>query len=665
MKKSILSNILILVLITFTITSCGIEARLRKADKQYALGQYYTAGNLYKSVYSRIPYKQKSKRAGIAFKQGECYRKINYYRADQAYKNAIRYKFTNDTVYLRLAQVQLKNGDYKSAAENFQLFLDSVPDSQLAKDGLQSTQYALELKNDPTRYIVKKSKEFNESRYSTFSPSYAGTDADALYFTSNRKIDKKNIIRKKNSITGQLNNHIFSVKKDSKGKWEKIEPVEGTVNSEDDEGVTCFSSDGRSMYFTRSNIVEDKGTGTVILVSNRAGGTWSDPQPIELFKDSTISVGHPAISPDGETLYFVSDAPGGYGGLDIWKAIKVSGKWGAIQNLGQDINTEGDEMFPTVDSKGTLYFSSDGKPGMGGLDIFCATPIDDDHWEVKNMGVPLNSSKDDFGMAFEGKTDNGYFSSNRDETRGYDRLWSFELPELEYILSGKITDKQGETVPNAHLKIVGNNGENARIQAKGDGTYRYKMAKGTSYVLLASARGYLNEKSEINTLNVSDKKSEGFNLNFELSPISKPVQMDNIFYDFGKYTLTPASEKGLNELVKLLNDNPNITIELSAHTDYVGNNDANKKLSEQRAQSVVDYLIKAGIAKDRLTAVGYGEEKPFVVDAATAKKYPFLKLGASLTEEFIKTLTPEQQEIANQINRRTEFQVLKTTYNLY
>lgn len=419
------------------------------------------------------------------------------------------------------------------------------------------------------------------------------------------------------------------------------------------------------MYFTRSNIVEDKGIGTVILVSNRAGGTWSDPQPIELFKDSTISVGHPAISPDGETLYFVSDAPGGYGGLDIWKAIKVSGKWGAIQNLGQDINTEGDEMFPTVDSKGTLYFSSDGKPGMGGLDIFCATPIDDDHWEVKNMGVPLNSSKDDFGMAFEGKTDNGYFSSNRDETRGYDRLWSFELPELEYILSGKITDKQGETVPNAHLKIVGNNGENARIQAKGDGTYRYKMTKGTSYVLLASARGYLNEKSEINTLNVSDKKSEGFNLNFELSPISKPVQMDNIFYDFGKYTLTPASEKGLNELVKLLNDNPNITIELSAHTDYVGNNDANKKLSEQRAQSVVDYLIKAGIAKDRLTAVGYGEEKPFVVDAATAKKYPFLKLGASLTEEFIKTLTPEQQEIANQINRRTEFQVLKTTYNLY
>ena len=281
------------------------------------------------------------------------------------------------------------------------------------------------------------------------------------------------------------------------------------------------------------------------------------------------------------------------------------------------------------------------------------------------MGVPINSPADDFGMAFAGKTESGYFSSNRNESRGYDALWSFELPALEYVLQGKITDRVGETVPDAKIRIIGNNGENARIQAKGDGTYSFRMTKGVDYVMLASARGFLNQKNEISTRNASDRQSESFKVDFQLTPLFKPVQMDNIFYEFAKWNLTPQSETGLQQLVKLLNDNPNITIEMSAHTDYVGNNESNRILSERRAQSVVDYLIKAGIDKKRLTAVGYGEEQPFTVDINTAKKYNFLKENTVLTEAFIQTLTPVQQEIANQINRRTEFRVLKTNYNLY
>jgi peptidoglycan-associated lipoprotein len=454
-------------------------------------------------------------------------------------------------------------------------------------------------------------------------------------------------------------------RKNNKGKWEAIEPLEGDVTSLNDEGIASITSDGRSVYFTRSLLADDKGGGTLIVLSNRAGGTWSAPQKVTIFKDSTISVGHPAITPDGTTMYFVSDSKEGLGGKDIWRATYEGGEWKYIENLGKDINTPDDEMFPTVREDGTLYYSSKGKPGMGGLDIFKATPLKEGGWEVKNMGVPVNSPADDFGMAFAGKTESGYFSSNRNESRGYDALWSFELPALEYVLQGKITDRVGETVADAKIRIIGNNGENARIQAKGDGTYSFKMTKGVDYVMLASARGFLNQKNEISTRNASDRQSESFKVDFQLTPLFKPVQMDNIFYEFAKWNLTPQSETGLQQLVKLLNDNPNITIEMSAHTDYVGNNESNRILSERRAQSVVDYLIKAGIDKKRLTAVGYGEEQPFTVDINTAKKYNFLKENTVLTEGFILTLTPVQQEIANQINRRTEFRVLKTNYNLY
>ena len=659
------SSGLLILLAVITLQSCGIKARLAKADKRYALGEYAVAGDLYKSIYSRIPSKNKPLRAEIAYKQGECYRLISHYRAEQVYLNAVRNKSTNDTVYLRLAQMQQRNGKYAEAAKSYTTYLEKNPDDALAQNGLKATSLAADLKASPTRYLVKKSKEFNVSRSSSFSPVFSSSDADVLIFTSNRKFGKKNVVRKNNGVSGQPNNHLFIARKNNKGKWEATEQLEGDVTSLNDEGIASVSPDGRSMYFTRSLLADDKGGGTIIVLSNRAGGTWSAPQKIQLFRDSTISVAHPAISPDGTTLYFVSDSKDGFGGKDIWRATFEGNEWKYIENLGKDINTPDDEMFPTVREDGTLYYSSKGKPGMGGLDIFEAKPLKEGGWEVKNMGVPINSSADDFGMAFAGKTESGYFSSNRNESRGYDALWSFELPALEYVLQGKITDPVGETVPDAKIRIIGNNGENARIQAKGDGTYSYKLNKGVDYVMLASARGFLNQKNEISTKNVSDRQSESFKVDFQLTPLYKPVQMNNIFYEFAKWDLTPQSETGLQQLVKLLNDNPNITIEMSAHTDYVGNNESNRILSERRAQSVVDYLIKAGIAKNRLTAVGYGEEQPFTVDISTAKKYNFLKENTVLTEAFILTLTPVQQEIANQINRRTEFRVLKTTFNLY
>jgi peptidoglycan-associated lipoprotein len=279
------------------------------------------------------------------------------------------------------------------------------------------------------------------------------------------------------------------------------------------------------------------------------------------------------------------------------------------------------------------------------------------------MGAPFNSMGDDFGITFAGATEDGFFTSNRGQKKGYDLIYSFVLPKLEFIVQGNGTDNSGEHLSEATLRLVGNDGTNVKTQIRRDGTYCLKLKKDTRYVMLVNARGYLNEKQTFSTEDLTD--SYTYTHNFALSPISKPVKMSNIFYLFASWELTPDSEDGLNALIKLLNDNPNITIELAAHTDLVGQNEANQELSLKRAQTVVDYLIKHGIEKERLTAVGYGEEQPVVVDEQLHQQYPYLPKDQVLDEAFITTLPADKQEVCNSLNRRTEFRVLKTTYNLY
>lgn len=279
------------------------------------------------------------------------------------------------------------------------------------------------------------------------------------------------------------------------------------------------------------------------------------------------------------------------------------------------------------------------------------------------MGAPFNSTGDDFGITFAGATENGFFSSNRGQKKGYDLIYAFTLPQLEFIVEGSVTDNNGEHLSEATLRLIGNDGTNVKTQIRRDGTYKLQLNKNTKYVMFVNARGFLNQKHNITTEGLSD--SYTYQKDFALSPISKPVKMGNIFFKFGSWELTPDSEDGLNALIQLLNDNPNITIEMAAHTDMVGNNEANQQLSLRRAQSVVDYLIKHGIEKERLTPVGYGEEKPVIVDEALHKQYSYLPAQQVLDELFINTLTTEQQEVCNSLNRRIEFRVLKTTYNLY
>ena len=668
-------------------TGCSLSARIKKADKRYEIGEYYAAGDMYKQLYSKTPSKEKALRAKLAFRQGECFRILNNSRAVAAYKNAIRYQYADSIVYLRYAQALQYQGKYKDAEKQYDLYLQAHPKDYVAMAGKYACQQADTWRKQPSRYKIALAKEFNAKRSSNLSPSFIGTDGDALVFTSNRteRVASKSRKRKTpagSSVTGADLFNIYSARKNAAGKWEDIQLCEGIIgeasteeNSEDQEGVSIqkqiskaeagvahVTADGRAMYFTYSRPTNGQDLGARIYMSNRASGEWSEAQEVKLFSDSSVTIGHPSLNALGDTMYFVSDAPGGFGGKDIYMAISNGSEWDDIRNLGPKINTADDEMFPYIREDGRLYFASKGHPGYGGLDLFYTIP-EDTTWSIFNMGAPFNSQGDDFGICFIKDKEEGFFSSNRGQKRGYDMIYSFLLPELEFLVEGTVTDMSGEHMSEASLRLVGNDGTNVKTQIRKDGTYRLKLKKDTHYAMLVTSRGYLNAAHTLTTEGLTD--SYTYTKDFSLSPISKPVKMDNIFFKFGSWELTPDSEQGLNTLIKLLNDNPNITIELAAHTDLVGQHTANQELSQKRAQSVVKYLIDHGIEPERLTAVGYGEEKPVVVDAFLHKQHSFLPMNQVLDETFILTLNREQQEVCNALNRRTEFRVLKTTYNLY
>lgn len=682
---------LILLALVGSMSSCGIQARIKRADKKYAIGEYYEAAELYRKILPKLKKKDYRLKGELAFKQGECYLIINNTRATQAYTNAIRNRYfeVDSIVYLRQAEALHYQGKYKDATRGYEIYLEAHPDSYVAQAGLYACREMENWKKQTSRYVVRPAAAFNTKRYAQFAPQFVGETEDAIIFTSNRIVQKKK--DKKNSpVTGQPINQLYSARKDAQGKWMEIEPVEGLTEEAQGEeesseegssvkketntaelGVCCFSADGRTMFFTYSKPINGQDRGARIYTSSRASGTWGEPQEVILFRDSSITVGHPTLNHAGDTLIFASDAPGGFGGKDLWFSVQEGNEWSVPQNLGPTINTSGDEMYPTLRANGVLYFSSNGHPGYGGLDLYKAVPNREQAtdslglpmWNLFNLGMPFNSNGDDFGITFAPNKEEGFFSSNRGDKKGLDKIYSFTLPEMVVVIEGTITGTDGEALSDARLRLIGDDGTNAKMQVRRDGTYRFKLRPGVRYTMLASARAYLNEQHTFSTQDVKD--SHTYTRNFTLTGLSKPVQMDNVFYEFGKWQLTPESETALNGLVKLLNDNPNITIELSAHTDMVGNEQANKTLSLKRAQSVVDYLIAHGIAADRLTPVGYGKEQPVVVDAALHKQYPFLPEGQVLNEEFILTLPREQQDVCNQINRRTEFKVLKTTYGLY
>lgn len=649
------------MLLLLTMVGCGADKALRKAEQSEALGEYFEAAKYYKKAYSKTPIKQRSKRGERAFKMGECYRQINFAaKASGAYKNAVRYRYADSIVFLHLADMQRMSGDYKGAAKNYETYLSYRPDDSKAKDGLKSCEVAPVWKKNPNRYIVKKFPLFT-SRRADYSPVYAGEDFDQLYFTSTREEAKGEDL---SGITGMKAPDIFVSRKDEEGKWQRPEVIESDVNSEFEDGACAFTPDGKTMYFTRCQMDYEYPRYAEIFSSARTDASWATPQKCEIVKDTLSSLAHPAVSPDGEWLYFVSDMPGGLGGTDIWR-VRLSGtEFGGIENLGAPINSVGDEMFPTFRPNGELYFSSNGHPGMGGLDLFKATWDEEkEQWSIVNLQAPMNSQSDDFGMTFEGVFNRGFFSSSRGDARGWDHIFTFELPEVTKTITGWVYEKEGYELPDAVVHLVGNDGTNKKISVKSDGSFTERVEPSVNYILLGSCKGFLNYKQEVQVDSTSE--SRDYVLQFPLSSMTHPVLLENIFYEFDKATLTEESANSLDSLIVLLNDNPNVTIELSSHCDYKGSDAYNEHLSQRRAESVVNYLIRGGISAERLVAKGYGEKNPKKLRKKLANQLGFLKEGDLLTEEFILALPEEQQEICNALNRRTEFKVLRTTYGLY
>ncbi|MRR20062.1 tetratricopeptide repeat protein [bacterium] len=654
MNKNIFRLVILLLLLP-----AALSAQKQKTERAYAAyeaGSYNEAIDLFKDVYSKT--RDKQVKAEMVFMVSECYRLINDPKnAELWYKRAVKSAFPKPEAQYWLAESTKKLGRYPQAIEEFRNYRQLVPGDPRTEQQIRACELAMEWQASPESYTVEELKEVN-SRYSDFSPSFGRDDYGLVWFTSSRDDAQGN---KEHGATGQSFTDIFETRLDKKGKWSTPVPVD-FLNSEFEEGTPSFSSDFTEVFFTRCEAGKREKKGCVIMYSTREGTRWSDPVKLELLADSLVAA-HPAISPDGQTLYFVSDLPGGLGGKDIYRTNRTSpgSPWSRPENLGTDINTRGNELFPYIRDDGSLYFASDGHIGMGGLDLFRAAPQSGSGWIVSNMRPPINSSSDDFGITFEKNGEKGLFSSSRKE-RGADDLYTFEMPPLLFTITGLVKDeKSGQPVQGATVQLIASDGANMQTETGNAGDFKFSLRPEVDYIFLASKNGFLNGKEKETTR--GQDKSREFMATILLTPIDKPIELPNIFYDFGKWDLRPESMVSLDKLVETLNDNPNVTIELMSHTDSRDTEEYNMDLSQKRAQSVVNYLIGKGIAADRLTARGYGETSPKVADAAILQGAPFLRSGATLNEQYINSLaSDEQKEIAHQINRRTEFRVLRTDY---
>lgn len=656
---------LVPVVIMSALCACSnAERTTRRADAAMAIGEYQEAASLYRRAYMQTSPRERASRGVLAYKMGEAYRSFgNVGRALAAYKNAERFGVADSLVLRKRGDMLRYAGNYKGAEEKYKTYLEKNPEDVLALAGYRSSQKAPAIRETGSAYTVKLDKNFSSSR-ADYCPAFSDRNGSAVYFSSTRNSGTGGQM---SGITGTKPGDIYCLKKDEKGHWKSPEAAEGELNSEWDEGAACFTEDGNTMYFTVCRSDPQYPRMAEIWTSTRNDAKWGKPQALKITADTLSSYAHPALSPDGKWLYFVSDMPGGYGGYDLWRASVVGGHGiGVVENLGPEINTPGNEMFPAFRPSGELYFSSDGRePNLGGLDLYRAKEDTlTKHWEVAHLPYPMNSNGDDFGITFEGLHNRGFFSSNRASAgRGWDKIYSFSFPEILLSVKGWVYEQDGYELPEAVVYMVGNDGTNMKIGVNLEGSFEQPLAPGGKYLFLATCRGYLNYRAELTVDSLAQKEHQ-YVLQFPLPSISIPVLVRGVYYEFDKADLTDNSREALDRLVKVLKENPNITIELSAHCDYRGRAEYNERLSQRRAESVVKYLTEHGIEAERLTAKGYGESQPKTVSKKMTEKYPFLHENDVLTEEFILKLNPEQQEVCNSLNRRTEFRVLRTTYGL-
>ena len=629
--------------------------KMIKADNAFNLEQYVKAAELYKKAYQKT--KIRAVKAEIIFKQAECYRMSgNIKRAESYYKRAIKAKYPDVIVYLRYADMLRMQDDLAEAKIQYTKYIQLNPTDVSGEMGLKSCDFALKWKDLPTRYKVELMPLVN-SRNSDYSPAFGNGEYTEMYFTSSRK---GGLTDKIDARTGETFSDVWFTKINKKGKWSLPIVVAEPINTEGNEGSVALNKRGTVMYLTQCKVEKKKSLGCGIYVSKRKGKLWGAPQLLQIKVDSNTTIGHPALSEDETVLIFSSDMSGGYGGKDLWMSVKGKrNRWSDPINLGPMVNTPGDEMFPFLHTDGTIYFSSNGHVGMGGLDIYKTSQDENGAYKLPvNLKSPVNSSADDFSMIIEKDGERGYLTSNRDGGKGGDDIYQFELPPLQLALRGVVTDsKTGAIMTGIKVQLIGNDGTTNEVETDNTGVYEFVLKPLTSYEIVVNTEGYLNKSVNETTVGIENNKV--FVIDLSVDPVKKEVILPRIEYDFNKFDLRPQSIADLDLLAETLKDNLNVVIELKSHTDYIGSNAQNNKLSQQRADACVAYLISQGIDAGQLVARGMGEKEPFVIETKDGR----FKEGDVLTESYIRKIRfKKNREKANQYNRRTSFKVLREDY---
>jgi peptidoglycan-associated lipoprotein len=638
------------------------QKTLEKADIAFDNHQYFTAVELYKQAYGTA--KKAEVKAKILYRTAFAYQEINDMKsAETYYQKAIAAKYPDPEAVVRLADVLKSQGKYPEAITEYQNFKKMAPSDPRGDKGVKSSELAQQWKDNPTRYKIENMALIN-SKESDFSPTFSDKKYNTLVFTSTRE----GVNQAVDNTTGQNHSKLYETKLDKNGKWSTPVVLAGAVTSAYNDGAAAISKKGDFMLMTRCPEIKNKISGCQIFMAKKQGSGWGEPVKLP-FNMDTVQFGHPALSADGKTVYFVSRMKGGFGGADIWKTIydAKGNTWSAPINCGPQINGAGDEMYPYVsDDSKTLYFASNSHPGMGGLDLFKAEIGADGKFSKapENLKAPLNSGADDFGIVFEAKKQRGYFSSNREGGKGSDDIWSFYLPPLLFNLKGNVVSKggnnnqkgKGEPVANAKVNILGSDGGIQDATTGNDGNYSFKLKENVSYTVTIETSkqtvsasfkdGYLASKDMGALTTAGERESKDFVKNFELTPVEKAIRMPEIQYDLGKWDLRPDMRDSMLFLYNVLKDNPSIVVELNSHTDSRDNDKKNLELSQKRAQSCVDYLVnEKGIPSARVKAVGKGETELLIKDA-----------------EIKKVKTKPEQEALHQKNRRTTFKILSWDY---
>ena len=643
----------------------------KNADLAFGRKQYTEAADRYKKAYRKVR-RNKDERNRISFQMGECYRLIGLTkRAEPYYKRLLKteYPNTHPEVYLYLAETYKMNEKFKEAIEMYETYSQKMPDDPRGPLGVETTRMIEEWKENPSKYQLIELKKVNSSKDSDYGACWINNNYNEIIFTSNRDAATG---KEKDGITGQEFADFFTSKQDRKGDWST--PVladEGeNINTGASEGSPFMNSKYTKLYFTRCQNGAHRKNGCQIMVAGKSGGAFSEARPVEIAGVDTLDiVGHPTLSSDELIMYFAAERKGGFGGNDIWVAMRENATepFKHPFNLGERINTAGNEVFPFLRYDTVLYFASDGHGGMGGLDIFVSSMDTAGEWgEPRNLKYPINSTGDDFAIVFHPNDERGFISSNRGNSRGLDNIYYFEEPPVLFTFSGTVKDaKTKQFVSNAAVRLIGSDGSNIMTRTNDKGYFNFsdsQINKNTTYDISIDKDNYFTLTAQETTIGLEFSKD--IEKDYDIEPIpQEPIMLPDILYDLGKWDLKPQFEDSLQGLIETLQVNPTITIELASHTDARDTDEHNDILSQKRAQSVVDYLIIRGIDPLRLTAKGYGERVPRTIQKdITVRGYTF-KAGTRLTEDFINKLpNTEVKEAAHQMNRRTEFRILSKDY---